>query len=50
MRVPRKDTSLNDAIEVLQEHYIRCDQNISRAWAELPQDGLIFIESEVQRR
>ena len=49
MRVPRKDPALNDAIDVLQDHYIRCDQDISRAWAELPRDGLVFIESEVKK-
>jgi hypothetical protein len=49
MRVPRKDSSLNDAIDVLQDHYIRCDQDITRAWAELPKDGLVFIENEVQK-
>lgn len=49
MRVPRKNPDLNDAIEVLQEHYIRCGQDITRAWAELPKDGLAFIETEVEK-
>jgi len=49
MRVPRKDQTLNDAIEILQDHYIRCEQNNARAWAELPADGLAFIEAEVDK-
>ena len=49
MRVPRKNPDLNDAIEVLQEHYIRCGQDITRAWAELPKDGLAFVETEVEK-
>ncbi len=49
MRVPRKDQSLNDAIDVLQEHYIRCEQNVSRAWAELPSDAMAFVASEIEK-
>lgn len=49
MRVPRKNPILNDAIEVLQEHYLRCAQDIGRAWAELPRDGLAFIENEIDQ-
>jgi hypothetical protein len=33
----------------LQDHYIRCGQDIGRAWAELPADGLVFIESEIEK-
>jgi len=49
MRVSRKDPTLNDAIEVLQEHYLNCEQDIQRAWATLPADGIKFIETEVER-
>ncbi len=49
MRVPRKNPDLNDAIEVLQDHYMNCGQDIGRAWAELPRDGLLFIEGEIER-
>ena len=47
MRVPRRNPDLNDAIEVLQDHFLNCGQDIGRAWAELPRDGLTFIESEI---
>lgn len=47
MRAPRRNQGLNDEIEVLQDHYLRCGQDITRAWAELPSGGLQFIENEV---
>lgn len=47
MRVPRRNSGLNDEIEVLQDHYLRCGQDISRAWAELPQGALQFIQDEI---
>jgi hypothetical protein len=49
LRVPRRESHLNDAIEVLQEHFLRCGQDIGRAWAELPADGLLFIENEIEK-
>jgi hypothetical protein len=47
VRVPRRNPDLNDAIEVMQDHFMNCGQDITRAWAELPRDGLQFIETEI---
>ena len=47
--VPRRNLELNDAIEVLQDHFLNCGQDISRAWAEIPRDGLMFIENEIEK-
>ena len=49
MRVPRKNNDLNDAIEVLQDHFVNCGNDVQRAWAELSPDALSFIETEVDR-
>ena len=46
---PRRNPELNDAIEVLQDHFLNCGQDISRAWAEIPRDGLMFIENEIEK-
>lgn len=48
MRVPRKDTTLNDKIEVLQEHYLHCQQNVAQAWATLDKDARQFVEGEIE--
>jgi hypothetical protein len=49
MRVPRKDPNLNDSIEVLQEHYVRCQQNVAQSWATLDKDARAFVETEIER-
>jgi len=49
MRVPRKNNDLNDAIEVLQDHFVNCGNDVQRAWAELSPDALKFVETEVDR-
>jgi hypothetical protein len=49
VRISRRDATLNDSIEVLQEHYIRCGQEVGRAWAEIDRSGLTFIEGEIDK-
>lgn len=49
MRVPRRDETLNDKIEVLQDHYLHCQQNVAQAWGTLDKDARAFVEGEIER-
>lgn len=47
MRLPRKDPDLNDAIELLDQHYIAADKNASKAWQLLSSDEREWIDNEI---
>jgi hypothetical protein len=47
--IPRKDPTLRDAIEVLDQHLVRCNNDIKEAWAALSADELRWIGEEVDR-
>lgn len=47
MRIPRKNSELNDAIELLDQHYIAADKNVAQAWARLSSDELTWIDTEL---
>ena len=47
MRLPRKNPDLNDAIEILDQHYIACGSNVQESWARLSSDELTWIETEI---
>ena len=49
MRLPRRNPELNDAIEILDQHYIAADKNASAAWARLSPDELVWIETEIEQ-
>lgn len=49
MRIPRKNPDLNDAIEILDEHYIAAEQKYSEAWARLSRDELAWIDNELEQ-
>lgn len=48
MRLPRRNPELNDAIEILDQHYINADKNVPEAWARLSADELVWIETEIE--
>ena len=49
--IPRKDTTLNDAIDVLNEHLIKANNDIPLAWEYLRQydDHLAFVEDQLDK-
>lgn len=49
MRVRRKDESLNDIIEVLDERFIEANNDPAVAWASLQPDELSQIDRELER-
>ena len=49
MRLPRKNPDLNDAIEVLDQHYIAADKNVAAAWARLSPDETVWIDTEIDK-
>lgn len=48
-QIPRKNRELNDAIEVLDEKFMLCRENIQEAWASLAADELHFIDTEIEK-
>ena len=49
MRLPRRNPDLNDAIELLDQHYVASDKNAAQAWARLSADELVWIETEIEK-
>ena len=51
LNIARKDKTLNDAIEVLNEHLIKANNDVGLAWQYLRQypDQLEFISTELSR-
>lgn len=49
MRAPRKNPELNDAIEVLDQHFIQSNKDNAAAWATLPSDSLQWVAAELDK-
>jgi hypothetical protein len=49
LRLPRKNPELNDAIELLDQHYVAADKNVSAAWARLSADEAVWIDTEIDK-
>lgn len=49
MRLPRKNKDLNDAIEELDQYYIRADKDVAVAWQLLDADESAWIDAELER-
>lgn len=47
--IPRRNIFLNDAIEHLDQHYIRANSNSKKAWSMMTPRELLFVEDEVSR-
>ena len=48
MKVPRKNPALNDAIELLDQHLIFCNNDIPTAWDKASNDLLSFMGEEIE--
>ena len=48
MKVPRKNPALNDAIELLDQHLIFCNNDIPTAWDKESNDLLSFMGEEIE--
>lgn len=49
MRVPRRDNSLNDALELLDEKFLQSNSDINQAFSLLDHDEHAFIDQEIER-
>ena len=49
MRLPRKNPELNDAIELLDQHYIATGNDASAAWGLLSSDEQTWIDTEIDK-
>lgn len=49
MRVPRRDNTLNDALELLDEKLLACGSDIQRAWQAIDREESDFIDREIER-
>jgi len=49
MRLNRKNDSINDAVEVLDNIFLECNMDTQEAWARLSQDSLEFIDGELYK-
>src|SRR5277367_219503 len=49
MRIPRRDPTLNDKLELLDEHFLLQNSEIQRAWDMLDLTELDFIDGEIER-